>query len=87
MDAPQVAVNGSAPTHGKEEKPNMPRVPSRQRLGDHGGTRLQLLGRCLTKALALGVIVYLLTSPSIQLPRLAQELLYCASHLSFLCLP
>ena len=76
LDAPKVALNGAAGkgAHGKA----MPRVASNARLAEQGGTRTQLLGRCAVKAAMLGVIVHLLTAPGMQLPRLAQELLYGA---------
>ena len=76
MDAPKVALNGAAGKGGHAKA--MPRVASNARLAEQGGTRVQLLGRCATKAAMLGGIVYLLTAPGVQLPRLAQELLYGA---------
>ncbi|KAK9837032.1 hypothetical protein WJX81_008263 [Elliptochloris bilobata] len=44
----------------------------------------KLLGCCATKALFLGAIVFLLTSPSVRLPRIAQELLYAFGLYAFL---
>jgi len=73
-----VAVNGSGAAAKEQDARPAPRAPSNARLGEDGGTRAQLLARCATKAAALGAIVFLLTSPRVALPRLAQELLYGA---------
>ena len=52
----------------------MARVGSLGKLDASGGSAAQLLGRCLAKAVTLGVVVFLTTG--VTLPRIALEAVY-----------
>ena len=54
----------------------MARVGSLGKLDASGGSAAQLLGRCLAKAVTLGVVVFLTTA--VTLPRVVLEAVYGA---------